>query len=83
MEWQQDAKELLEELLKPIPIFARPMAKKGIEKSILAAADGKDTVTVNEVAQGYIAASSGAMREKAVKLLKVKGIDASQFEDVK
>lgn len=81
MEWQQEASELLEELLKPIPVFARPMARKGIEKSILAVAEGKEAVTRDDVAHGYIAASSGSMREKAIKLLKVKGFDVSQYEE--
>jgi len=82
MEWQQEAKNLLEELLKPIPIFARPMAKKGIERSILGFAEGKESVGIDEVVQGYIAASSGSMREKAYKMLKAKGIDVSQYEQV-
>ncbi|MBA4536630.1 DUF2621 family protein [Bacillus aquiflavi] len=81
MEWQQDAKELLDELLKPIPVFARPMAKKGIEKSILASAEGKEAVTKDDVVRGYIAASSGNMREKAIKMLKVKGFDVSEYEN--
>lgn len=81
MEWQQEAKDLLEELLKPIPVFARPMAKKGIERSILGFAEGKEEVTTSEVVKGYIAASSGSMRTKAVKLLKVKGYDVSEYEN--
>lgn len=82
MEWQQEAKDLLEELLKPIPVFARPMARKGIEKSILGFAEGKEEVTTNEVVKGYIEASSGSMRTKAIKLLKVKGYDVSEYESV-
>lgn len=80
MEWQTEAKELLDELLKPIPVFARPMAKKGIERSILAHAEGKDAVTIEDVVNGYIEASSGNMREKAIKMLKVKGFDVSKYE---
>lgn len=82
MEWQQDAKELLEVLVKPIPPFVRSAAKKKIEKSIIAASEGKPVVTVDEVAHGYIAASSGKMREKAIKVLQAQGVDVSQFENV-
>ncbi|MFE8701857.1 DUF2621 family protein [Cytobacillus sp. FJAT-54145] len=81
MEWQQEAKELLDELLKPIPVFARPMAKKGIERSILGFAEGKDSVGKDEVVEGYIAASSGPMREKAFKMLTAKGIDVSKLQE--
>ena len=35
MDWDKEAKDLLDELVKPIPIFARPMARKGIEKKNL------------------------------------------------
>ena len=41
MEWNQDAKDLLEELVKPIPVFVRPMAKKKIEAIILDGVRGR------------------------------------------
>ncbi|MGJ7923252.1 DUF2621 family protein [Neobacillus sp. LXY-4] len=78
MEWNQDAKDLLEELLKPIPVFVRPMAKKKIETFILDGVEG--AVTKDDVVKGYIVASPGDMQERAVKLLKAKGIDLSPFE---
>lgn len=80
MEWDQDAKELLEELLKPIPIFARPMARKGIEAKILAAAN--EQVTKDAVIRGYLMASPGNMQERAVKMLKAKGIDLTAYEEL-
>lgn len=83
MEWKQDAKDLLEELLKPIPVFVRPMARKGIEKNIIGLAENKEEVTVDDVARGYVAASSGDMREKAIKVLKAKGFDPSIFQENK
>ena len=81
MEWNQDAKDLLEELVKPIPIFARPMAKKKIQGVILKVVEG-DEVTKQDVIKGYIMASPGDMQERAVKMLKAKKIDLTPFEDV-
>lgn len=81
MEWNQDAKELLEELVKPIPVFARPMAKKKIEGVIKSVVEG-DTVTKDDVVKGYILASPGDMQERAVKMLKAKKIDLTPFEDI-
>ncbi|RXT06298.1 DUF2621 family protein [Ammoniphilus sp. CFH 90114] len=80
MEWQEDAKELLDELLKPIPVFVRPMAKKGIEKKILEAAEGQ--VTKDAVIQGYLVASPGDMQERAIKLLQAKGIDLTPYKEL-
>ncbi|MCT8137304.1 DUF2621 family protein [Anaerobacillus sp. CMMVII] len=81
MEWNTEAKELLEELLKPIPIFARPMARKGIEKKIKDVAAG-ETITKEDVVKGYIIASPGAMQDRAVKLLKSKKIDLTPYEEL-
>lgn len=80
MEWQKDAQELLEELLKPIPVFVRPMARKGIEKKIVDVAEGE--VTKEAVVRGYLIASPGNMQERAVKLLKAKGIDLAPYDDL-
>lgn len=79
MEWNQDAQDLLEELVQPIPVFVRPMAKKKIENIILGGVEG-EIVTKDDVVKGYIIASPGDMQERAVKLLKAKGIDLAQFE---
>ncbi|WP_318503810.1 DUF2621 family protein [Bacillus sp. T3] len=81
MEWNQDAKDLLEELVSPIPVFVRPMAKKKIENIILEGVSS-DTVTKEDVVKGYIIASPGDMQVRAVKLLKAKGIDLAPFEEL-
>ncbi|WP_102345815.1 DUF2621 family protein [Bacillus sp. Marseille-P3661] len=81
MNWSEDAKELLEELVKPIPIFARPMAKKKIESFIVDGVNG-ETVTKDDVVKGYIIASPGSMQARAIKLLNAKGIDLTPFEDL-
>ena len=49
MEWNQDAKDLLGELVKPIPIFARPMAKKKIEGVILKVVEGDEVTKQDEL----------------------------------
>ncbi|MCL6574051.1 MAG: PCP reductase family protein, partial [Bacillus sp. (in: Bacteria)] len=62
MEWNQDAKDLLEELVKPMPIFVRPMVKKKIVTIILDGAEG-ESVSKDDVVKGYILASPGDMQE--------------------
>lgn len=79
MEWNQEAIDLFEELLKPIPVFVRPMAKKKIEDVILLEVEG-EIVTKDDVVKGYIVASPGDMQERAIKLLKAKGIDLTPYE---
>lgn len=81
MEWNQDAKDLLEELVSPIPVFVRPMAKKKIENIILEGVAG-DVVTKDDVVKGYLAASPGEMQERAVKLLKAKGVDLAPYAEL-
>jgi len=78
--WEKDAQELLDELVKPIPIFARPMAKMGIEKKIKEVAG--DVITKDAVIRGYLMASPGNMQERAIKLLKSKNIDLSGYEEL-
>jgi hypothetical protein len=79
MEWNQDAQDLLEELVKPIPVFVRPMAKKKIENIIISGVEG-EVVTKEDVIKGYIVASPGNMQERAVKLLKAKEVDLAPYE---
>lgn len=81
MEWNQDAKDLLEELVSPIPVFVRPMAKKKIENTILAGVSGS-VVTKDDVVKGYLAGSPGDMQERAVKILKAKGVDLTPYAEL-
>lgn len=81
MEWNQDAKDLLEELVSPIPVFVRPMAKKKIENTILAGVSGS-VVTKDDVVKGYLVGSPGDMQERAVKLLKAKGVDLAPYAEL-
>ncbi|MBU8906778.1 DUF2621 family protein [Desertibacillus haloalkaliphilus] len=81
MNWNEDAKAFLEELVEPIPVFVRPMAKKGIEKKITELAEG-DEITKEDVIRGYILGSTGKMQQKAIETLKSKDIDLTPYEDL-
>lgn len=81
MEWNTDAKELLDELVSPIPVFVRPMARKGIEKKAVEIAEG-ETVTKDDLVKAYIIASPGKMQERAVASLKSKNIDLTPYESL-
>ena len=59
----------MEELVKPIPVFLRPMAKKKIKAIILDGVTG-ELVSKDDVVKGYIIASPGNMQERAIKLIK-------------
>ncbi|WP_179295392.1 DUF2621 family protein [Bacillus sp. FJAT-45350] len=80
MNWNDEAKALLEELVKPIPVFVRPMAKKGIEKNIIQQANGEEEITKDHVIRGYIVGSPGKMQERAIAMLNSKGIDLTPYE---
>lgn len=81
MEWSKEAKDLLDELLSPIPVFARPMAKRGIEKKITEVTEGNE-VSIDNVIHGYILASPEKDRERVKKLLTAKKIDFSKYNDL-
>ncbi len=85
MNYNDTAKNLLDELLKPIPFMVRPMAKMQIEKQIFAVAkeNGHDTVQDDDVIRGYIMA--GSKRDNAEKMkafLTEKGYDLTPYQDI-
>ncbi|MFD2169432.1 DUF2621 family protein [Tumebacillus lipolyticus] len=86
MNYTDQSKALLEELLSPIPFFARPMAKKMIEKQIFAEAQqaGRETATDEDVLRGYIIAGAKkeADRDRIKKFLTEKGYDLSKYADL-
>lgn len=77
--WTEEAKKLLDELVKPIPVFVRPMARKSIEKQIEDVAS-TDEITKDDVIHGYIVASPGKMQKRAVAMLKSQKIDLTPYE---
>lgn len=79
--WSDEAKSLLDELVKPIPVFVRPMARKSIEKKIEEVATTEE-ITKEDVIRGYIVASPGKMQQRAVAMLKSQKIDLTPYEDL-
>lgn len=86
MNYTDTSKALLEDLLSPIPFFARPMAKKAMEKEIFAEAEraGHDAVDDEDVLRGYIIAGTkkGTETDKIKAVLTSKGIDPSKYADL-
>ncbi|MCX7570715.1 DUF2621 family protein [Tumebacillus sp. DT12] len=86
MTYNDSAKSLLDDLLSPIPFFARPMAKKAIEKEIFAQAEaaGHATVDEDDVVRGYIIAGTkkDTDKEKIKSVLTGKGFDISKYQDL-
>jgi hypothetical protein len=84
MEYIKEAKDLLEELISPIPVFVRPMAKKAIEKKIMEVAkeNGHAQIEVSDVLRGYILAGSGKDKERMKEFLSKKGIDLTPYADI-
>lgn len=86
MNYTDKSKELLEDLLSPIPFFARPMAKKAMEKEIFAEAEkhGHDVVDEEDVLRGYIVAGTkkGSETDKMKAFLTSKGVDLSKYADL-
>ena len=81
MNYQVDAKELLDELTAPIPVFVRPMVKKGIESKIKDIQTG-DEITQEDVIKAFLMTSPGNMRPRAIALLKSKKIDLTPYEEL-
>jgi SOS response regulatory protein OraA/RecX len=86
LKYTDKAQQTLEELLSPIPFFARPMAKKAMEKEIFAAAQeaGHEVVEEDDVLRGYIVAGTkkDTEKDKMVKFLTSKGYDLSKYQDL-
>jgi hypothetical protein len=86
LKYTEQAQKTLEEVLSPIPFFARPMARKAMEKEIFAAAEqaGHEIVEQEDVLRGYIIAGTKkeTEKDKMVKLLTEKGYDLSKYQDL-
>jgi hypothetical protein len=84
MEYTAKSKELLEELLSPIPFFVRPMAKKMIDKKIreVASEKGHSQIGEDDVIRGYIMAGQNKDQERIKDFLAKKGIDLSEYQDL-
>ncbi|MFC4769049.1 DUF2621 family protein [Effusibacillus consociatus] len=84
MEYTTKSKELLEELLSPIPFFVRPMAKKMIDKKIreVASEKGHSQIEEDDVIRGYIIAGEKKDQARIKEFLEKKGIDLSAYQEL-
>lgn len=81
MSYDADAKQLFEELMAPIPVFVRPMVKKGIEAKIAEQKTGENA-TVDDVIRGFLLSAPKNMLDRTIQLLQSKNIDISKYEDI-
>lgn len=84
MEWKKESTELLNDFLMPIPAFVRIMIKRGIKKKIeeVAAKEQASTVEEDHVLHGFILATPKGSTDNAKKMLNLKRIDYSKYEDL-
>lgn len=82
MKWQDESSALLDELLKPLPVFVRPMAKKSIKSKIeqVAQENGAEEISHDHVIRGYILAAPD--KDRAVTALEAHNIDLAPYEEL-
>lgn len=82
MNWNEEANQLLEELVKSIPAFVRPMAKKSIVNKVeqLAHEDGFEVVNQDCLIRGYILSSPNQDKDRVLKVLEAKNIDLTPYK---
>jgi hypothetical protein len=84
MNWTNEAKNLLTELLEPVPAFVRIMIKRGIKKKIEEVAKGENSTDINKehVLHGFILASPKGSIDNVKKTLDSKNIDYSAYQHI-
>ncbi len=82
MNWTNEAKTLLSELLEPVPSFVRIMIKRGIKKKIEEVAKSENATDINKehVVHGFILASPKGSIGNVIKTLEAKHIDYSAYK---
>ncbi|WP_202080310.1 DUF2621 family protein [Caldalkalibacillus salinus] len=82
MKWENDAILLLDELVQPIPLFVRPMAKRSVKKKIIEIAQqaSKAKIEKDDVVHGYIAAAPKKDVNRLRSFLDEKRIDYTSYE---
>ncbi|MBR7553150.1 DUF2621 family protein [Allobacillus sp. SKP8-2] len=80
--WDDDAKNLLNELVEPVPQLFRDVAKQKIAAKIaeLALKRRKEKITLDVMIEGYIKATPKRDHKFLVKTLKEKNIDFNRYE---
>lgn len=84
MDYTTETKNLLDELVSPIPFLFRSAAKKMIDKKIreVAADKGQTKIDRDTVIRGYLLASQGKDMDRVKSFLISKGIDLSPYQDL-
>lgn len=82
MNWQNEAIMLLDELIQPIPLFVRSMAKRSIKNQIetVAREANANEVQKEHVIHGYLIAAPKKDTTRIKQFLKEKGIDYTPYE---
>lgn len=80
--WKQEEKDLLEELVEPVPELFRDVARAKIAGKIgqLALKENAKYITVDLVIRGYIIATPKRDHKFLIKRLKEKQIDYSSYK---
>ncbi|MDF0728015.1 DUF2621 domain-containing protein [Cytobacillus sp. S13-E01] len=82
--WSDDQKELLEDLVKPVPELFRDIARQKIAGTIgeLALKEKAAAITQDLVVRGYIIATPKRDHKFLLKTLKEKSIDVSPYKQL-
>jgi hypothetical protein len=82
--WSEKQKELLEELVAPVPELFRDVAKEKIAGKIgeLALKENADEMNLDLIIRGYIIATPKRDHKWLVKTLKHKQIDLSPYKEL-
>ncbi|MCI4126296.1 DUF2621 family protein [Bacillus haynesii] len=82
--WNDEEKELLEELVSPVPELFRDVAKAKIAGKIgeLALTEKAGTIDRDLIVRGYIMATPKRDHKFLVKRLKEKNIDHSSYQEL-
>lgn len=80
--WEQQQKELLEELVAPVPELFRDVAREKIAGKIgeLALSEKASFITQDHVIRGYILATPKRDHKFLIKRLKEKNIDHRSYK---
>jgi len=79
--WPSDQKQLLEELVSPVPELFRDVARQKIASKIgeLALKEGAEKITQDLVIKGYIVATPKRDHKYLIKTLEKKAIDIHPY----
>ena len=82
--WSDDQKELLEDLVKPVPELFRDIARQKIAGKIgeLALKEKAAAITQDLIVRGYIIATPKRDHKFLLKTLKEKSIDVSPYKQL-